>query len=218
MRILALLAFGAASLLAQPVSFGIRGGVPLTNLMDSVKSGSYQFSSNTSRYVIGPTLELRLPFGLGLEADVLYRHLNVHGAPTESTAATGSSSTISTLLTAGSGGSAWEFPLLAKYRFKKGAVRPFVSAGMAFDRLAGVKDTVSKIVSAASGSGTSASSLTTRDWTKGYVMGVGLDLHAVIHILPELRYTRWGAQHFLDPNGGIHSNQNQAEFLVGLTF
>jgi hypothetical protein len=55
--------------------------------------------------------------------------------------------------------------------------------------------------------------------TTGFVVGGGLDVRALlIHISPEIRYTRWGAQHFLDPNGGFHSNQNQAEFLVGITF
>ena len=52
--------------------------------------------------------------------------------------------------------------------------------------------------------------------TRGIVLGAGVDIHAlVIHITPELRYTRWGAQNILDANGGIHSNQNQAEFPVG---
>jgi len=51
------------------------------------------------------------------------------------------------------------------------------------------------------------------------VMGVGLDIKALlIHVSPEVRYTRWGAQHFVDPNGLLHSNLNQAEFLVGITF
>ena len=55
--------------------------------------------------------------------------------------------------------------------------------------------------------------------TTGFVLGVGLDVHAlIVHISPEIRYTRWGAKHFLDPNGSFGSNQNQAEFLVGITF
>ena len=35
---------------------------------------------------------------------------------------------------------------------------------------------------------------------------------------PEIRYTRWGAQHFFDVNGLLHSNVNQGEFLLGITF
>ena len=55
--------------------------------------------------------------------------------------------------------------------------------------------------------------------TTGFVISGGIDIKAlIIHIAPEIRYTRWGARHFLDPNGGLSSNQNQAEFLVGITF
>ncbi len=50
-------------------------------------------------------------------------------------------------------------------------------------------------------------------------MGAGLDVKALlIHIAPEVRFTRWGARHFIDPNGLFDSKQNQAEFLVGITF
>ena len=57
-----------------------------------------------------------------------------------------------------------------------------------------------------------------KNTTTGFVVGGGLDIHLLIlHISPELRYTRWGAKHFLDPNGGFSSNQNQAEFLLGIT-
>jgi hypothetical protein len=29
---------------------------------------------------------------------------------------------------------------------------------------------------------------------------------------------RWGAQHFIDPSGSLHSNLSQGEFLLGITF
>jgi hypothetical protein len=55
--------------------------------------------------------------------------------------------------------------------------------------------------------------------TRGYVLGGGLDLKLlIIHITPEVRLTRWGAKHFIDPTGIVNSQQNQAEFLLGLTF
>jgi hypothetical protein len=40
----------------------------------------------------------------------------------------------------------------------------------------------------------------------------------VIKISPEVRFTRWSDQHFLDPAGLLKSNLNQAEFLVGISF
>ena len=54
----------------------------------------------------------------------------------------------------------------------------------------------------------------------GAVVGAGLDVKLLrLHVSPEARYTRWGSQHFRDVvNGLLHSNSNQAEFLVGFTF
>ena len=55
--------------------------------------------------------------------------------------------------------------------------------------------------------------------THGYVFGGGIDIKfLVIHIQPEIRYTRWGAEHFFDPSGLLHSSENQGEFLLGITF
>jgi hypothetical protein len=50
------------------------------------------------------------------------------------------------------------------------------------------------------------------------VVGGGIDIHAfVIHVTPEIRFTRWAQQYFsLDDD--LHSGQNQVEFLAGVTF
>jgi hypothetical protein len=54
--------------------------------------------------------------------------------------------------------------------------------------------------------------------TTGGVVGAGLDLRLLIlHISPEIRYTRWTSQHFTVANL-LASQQNQAEFMVGITF
>jgi hypothetical protein len=54
----------------------------------------------------------------------------------------------------------------------------------------------------------------------GVVLGGGVDIHAgFLHIVPEVRYTRWGSTHFRDVvNDALNWNQNQAEFLLGITF
>jgi len=55
--------------------------------------------------------------------------------------------------------------------------------------------------------------------TMGVVLGAGVDIHAIVmHISPEIRFTRWNAAQISDAAGLLHSNQNQAEFLVGFTF
>jgi hypothetical protein len=40
-----------------------------------------------------------------------------------------------------------------------------------------------------------------------------------IRITPELRYTHWGSQNFLDAaNVLVRAKQNQGQFLVGISF
>jgi opacity protein-like surface antigen len=207
MRLLFLLLAGAAGAFCQPFSFGVKAGVPLTDFLTAAESQNVSYFTTTNRYIFGVTAELRLPFGLGVEVDALYRHLNYQE----------SSGTIATGTTA----SDFEFPLLGKYRFPMiKVVHPFVDAGVAFDSLAGVKQEITKVVNFA-GAATSTSNPIElhNSTTRGFVIGGGVDFHfLVIHITPEIRYTRWGAQHFFDVNGLLHSNVNQGEFLLGITF
>lgn len=56
-----------------------QGGVPLTDFFTTEVPGSH---TNTNRYIIGPTAELHLPLGFGVEVDALYRHMGyVGGSP-----------------------------------------------------------------------------------------------------------------------------------------
>jgi opacity protein-like surface antigen len=195
---LAVLWTGAA--VAGPLGFGIRGGVPLTDFFENVNSGSFILKSSTHRYIVGPTVELRLAAGIGVEADALYRRFNYDF------------NLVDIFTNNRTSGNAWEFPILLKYRFPTPVVRPYVDAGVAFDTLSGVKQTIVNAVA-------SNRQPTQTDTTKGFVIGFGVDVHAaVIHIAPEFRYTRWGSSHFSLPGGGSLSNQNQAEFLLGITF
>ena len=215
-RFLFVFILGAASCFGQPFSAGIKVGMPLSDLVNAGTSGNFNFSAQTNRYIFGGTAELRLPFGLGVEVDALYRHLSYTG----SGSIVGLTTTTQSISTTSN---AWEFPILAKYRFsKEGPLRPYVSGGLAWNTLQGLKQVVTT-GNLATGTTTTASTSSpaelTHSTTRGIVLGAGVDIHAlVIHIVPELRYTRWGAQNIFDANGGIHSNQNQAEFLVGFTF
>jgi hypothetical protein len=97
-----------------------------------------------------------------------------------------------------------------------------VDAGIAFDTLQRLSQTVSNTLF--SGNTTTTTSTGTpsqlqNSTTHGYVFGGGLDIKIlIIHIQPEIRYTRWGAEHFFDPSGLLHSSENQGEFLLGVTF
>ena len=208
-----LLFLSASALFSQPFSAGIKAGLPLTDFVNAVNSQNFKTSATTNRYIVGVTGELRLPFGLGFEIDALYRHFG-YG----STSIISGITTTSVITDTSSG--AWEFPILAKYRFKGTIAHPYVCAGVAWDKLSGVSQTVTRIVADVANKTTSSNPFELRnDTTRGFVLGAGIDVKAlVIHIAPELRFTRWGSQHFIDPNGLFNSKQTQAEFLVGITF
>jgi opacity protein-like surface antigen len=138
-----------------------------------------------------------------VEFDALYRKLGFNGSGILG------SDTIS------ASGSNWEFPLLLKYRFHFPVVRPYLDAGVAWDTIAGLKETIVSVTLPVQ----SSPSDLQRNTTMGFVVGGGVDIHAVfLHISPEIRFTRWNSTQISDALGLLHSNLNQGEFLVGLTF
>ena len=206
MRPVFLLLLGAVSAWAQLFSYGVKAGVPLNNFLDAARSQHFAFNANTNRYIVGPTAELHLPFGLGVEVDILYRHFDYNGSGTLVDVITNSRTT----------GNAWEFPLLAKYRIPTKIVHPYVDAGVAWDTLSGLTEAITRNSIATSTSSPAELNTTA---TRGLVLGAGLSVKLLmVHVSPEIRITRWGAQHFIDPNGLLHSNLNQGEFLLGITF
>jgi len=201
-----LLLLGAVSAWAQLFSYGVKAGVPLNNFLDAARSQHFAFNANTNRYIVGPTAELHLPFGLGVEVDILYRHFDYNGSGT----------LVDVIANSRTTGNAWEFPLLAKYRIPMKIVHPYVDAGVAWDTLSGLTQAITR--NSITTSTSSPAELNTTA-TRGLVMGAGLSVKLLmVHVSPEIRITRWGAQHFIDPNGLLHSNLNQGEFLVGITF
>jgi hypothetical protein len=193
-RYLLLFPLAAITANAQPFSFGVKGGIPLTQYVDA--SGPYQTITNP--YIVGLTAEVRLPFGLSLEADGLYRHLNY----------TFDFCTLGTCEQSKTTGNDWEFPVLAKYRLPLGArLRPFADTGIAWDTLSGLRQTTVNddifgfITSVTS---TSHPMELTQRTTAGFVIGGGIDVHMLaFHISPEVRYTRWASQQlgYLSPRG-----------------
>jgi len=204
--LLLLLLIGGAAL-AQPFSAGLKAGLPLTDFLSEVQGTS---ATTTNRYLFGPEVEVRLPLGLGIEFDALYRHFsytNVLGSVGNAVTSVGSSGN-------------WEFPLVAKYKFPSKIVRPYVEAGVAWDTLMGLKNTASAAVCTSNvcTNVLLAPPAATSKGTMGVVIGGGIDIHAiVIHVAPEIRFTRW-AQEYFNLSGVLNSGRNQAEFLVGFTF
>jgi hypothetical protein len=185
---------------AQPLSFGIRGGVPLTGAFSDVtfpSSGSEfvrQFSGS-DEYLIGPMVELHLPFGFSVEADALYHPLDLTEQIDNGTSTFSNSTTINS----------WEFPILAKYHFLPfPIVKPYVEAGPSF-RAVGRANTgyLSKAA---------------------FTIGAGVEVKLLrLRLEPEFRYIRWGKDANLtygpSPVTNLAaSNVNQVEFVVGIAF
>ena len=185
-----------ASFAQHLISFGITGGVPLTDAFsDTTTMGvdtiTHSFSSSKN-YVVGPMAELRLPFGFAVEADALYRPLNLTVNTTVIPSLSGHSS---------NNISSWEFPILGKYHYLHvPLVSPYVEAGPVFRAL-----------------GSSGSYLSNH----GFTIGSGVDIKLfLVRISPEIRFTRWGQDATVTGYAQLNSfsNVNQAEFLVGLSF
>ena len=197
------LAGGAA--LAQPFSAGIKAGLPLTDFLNVAQGDS---TTTTNRYLIGPEVEVRLPHGLSIEFDALYRHFSYTHFDAFAS---------NTVTTVGSSGN-WEFPLVAKYRLPGRIVRPYVETGVAWDVLLGQKYAASETLCSQVCENTFYPPTVDSRATTGVVIGGGVDIHvAVMRVAPEVRYTRWAQQYF-NLDGDLHSGQNQVEFLVGFTF
>jgi len=209
MRPVLLFLLGSVSVFAQPFSAGIKAGIPLTDFLNAAGNGVFNYTAPTQRYIIGGVAEVRLPLGFGVEFDALYRRLSY----------TGSGNLVDVFTTSNTTGSNWEFPLLLKYRFHFPVVKPYVDAGVAWDTLAGLKQTISQVSPVGLGSSGSVPSELKQNTTMGFVIGGGIDIHAIfLHISPELRFTRWNSAQINGDGGLLHSNLNQAEFLVGFTF
>lgn len=181
----------------QLFSAGIKIGAPLTeSFADATYSNvagglSVRSFSDSKKFVIGPMVELHLPFGFSVNADGLYRPLHL----TVLNAVPGSGSGIQT----GSYAS-WEVTPALRYRFlHTPIVKPFAEAGPSFRFLAAPLDHY------LSGN--------------GFTVGAGVEVKLLrLRVTPELRVTRWGSDHNASITFPVQSGQNQAEFLAGFSF
>jgi Outer membrane protein beta-barrel domain len=175
-------------------SVGIKGGVPLTDVLSnrtftSVDVVTHTFS-DSKNYAIGPMVELNLPFGFSVEADALYRPISL---TTETTVVPRPLTRISDTIHSA------EFPILGKYRFlHTPIVKPYVEAGPIFRYVAARASYLSNA---------------------GFAIGGGIELKLLlIKLSPEIRFSRWGSDAATSFVNAPPSNLNQAEFLIGLSF
>lgn len=162
----------------RKLRFGVIGGTPFTKGLGSL-DGELQ------GYIAGLAAGVDWNSSLSFELNGLYRPLRVGGDP----------SLEFTVLT-------WQFPVLAKVRYRRGTnVQPVIEAGPSF-RLSG--------------------NLNGYEPSRyGFTAGAGfLTDYKAMRVSPVLRYTRWAKdspwQGML--RGGPYTARNQIELLVSLTF
>lgn len=195
---------GAVPSFAQLLSFGVKGGIPITDPVD----GSFRVNPEARRYIVGPTAEIRLPMSFSVEVSALYRRTGY------STMQSAFGSTDVTRVRS----NVWEFPMLLKYHVgnQENAVRPFVDGGYVLRHFSGLTASSSSVPSLDS------RFLLRNDITHGVAAGGGVEFRVSrFKIAPEFRYTYWGSRAF-DEFGSrgffVRSNQHQADILLGIRF
>ncbi|HEV2200361.1 MAG TPA: hypothetical protein VGR73_11130 [Bryobacteraceae bacterium] len=226
--------------------FGIEAGVPLTDTLmsnsfssaflkvDSPVSSSFdRFNSKTKRLLIGPAFRVDLVRGLGLEIDALYQRVNYDQMTISSSP--GSFNQTFQQTTA----NRWQFPLLVQYGFAVSKAKLFVEAGPSISRIANTEIRTTSI-SSPSTSSTVSTGPGQPTTIAGFTTGAGVDLAwRQLHLRPEFRYSHWfipasafplygatfGGTISLGASPVIYNspalpnfNQNEASFLLGLTF
>jgi hypothetical protein len=195
---------GSRTASAQLISIGVKGGLPITDQVSSRNDESRP-------YIIGPSIEVRLPAGFAVEAAALYERIG-----SSSTFIYGRQDSTTASVTTRQRGNSWEFPLLGKYYFRPHSAswQPYLGTGYSFRTVHLTTDG-----SILSGDFLNAPSVAPYHIERGTGLGIGATFAAGVRfrynrfaVLPEIRYTRWG-----DPNESQRP-RNDAKFLLGITF
>ena len=137
--------------------------------------------------IAGPSVEIHLRPRLSVEVDALHKPLRSRIDTTFDNGVRPQSSTATAATT-------WQFPVLAKYRFRLGSVNPFAEAGPSFR-------------------------LPQSNFSRhGVTAGTGVEMrYRALKISPALRFTHWGPETgFASSGGGVA--RNEASVLVGFSF
>lgn len=206
-------------------SFGVKGGVPILGTIQTQCEFNAElnallapcYSTNTKRYIVGPTVEFDVFPKWAIELDALFNRTDYSG----------SDGIPSPTLPIGIGVisnraavNSWEFPLMVNRRFSLGRTTPFVDAGPSFRHVS----VSSQVTTMMFGTPPNVTSFTTdhpnelqNRFSVGFSVGIGVEFReSKLHISPELRYTRWGFPNI--ERSALTSNPNQLEFVLGVTF
>ena len=223
--------------------FGVKGGMPLTAAFEAQsidqnpsvsilgKCGECA-SQRTVPYVVGPAVEIRLQGGFSLSAEALYSRADYNHTSLVDFSVSSFRTQVEDVKHAVD---RWEFPVLLKYTANaRHALHPFIAAGVSTQRnrdrelshtmftrfdVAPIFLSIEPFPLAADADSTLV----------GPTLAAGVGFGARrMHPSVEFRFTRWTDQavvvnpvdsrFILNPLPTVHSNQNQAQFLVGLMF
>jgi len=219
--------------------FGVRGGIPLQNIMGSrwittVTQSPVQ-NSDRSWITVGPTFGAMIHDRVQVEFGAMYRPVRFE---TE-TLACADSECISRVqgvtLHDSVRGHLWEFPLTANYHFGHRRVRPYVGGGIVLSQNFGGKSSV-RLIDRATGNeiplpvglgvtGFPVGALIQRE--PSFVFNLGLRWETSrLNIQPEIRYTRhrpdtqqpnFGVVPAQGPGPGVSPRADQVYFTIGLS-
>jgi hypothetical protein len=217
----------AASLFGQtsdkPVVLGLKVGVPVTDMFTSSNTGTLSilpgqtlqnslagsnYSASVPRYTFGASAEFHMPRHLRFEIDALYKRGSFSSSTPSGTGFVYRPTTFNW----------WEFPGLFKYNVSLGHFRPFIDFGATLRHISTITQTVYAPGNFQGIIGNNASELHNRN-SFGGVAGFGITFKkGVFELTPEARYTRWANQAFVSGNGGLRTNLDQGDILLGISF
>jgi len=204
---------------AQIVSVGALGGVPL---IDQTNTYNDSFVHDESRpYIVGASIEFKLPAGFAIEADALYQRVgNTFQYPINGVSIISSGTSVTELFPniTRNRANAWEFPLLGKHYFRRNSAwQPFLGVGPAF-RTASFHQTGNEtFINEGTGMVSVGQTISFNDnfhsdLEVGATVAAGLRYRkGHLAFLPQFRYTRWAGS-----NSTLR--KDEANFMLGVSF
>jgi hypothetical protein len=203
-RVLLAVLLCASFAAAQTFSFGAKAGLFTTG------SDPGRSNSESKPYLLGPTVEFKVPIGFSIEGSALYSRLG-ESVFTPATGQLGIGPIFSRTRA-----NSWEFPIMAKRylpEYRHG-IQPFISGGYVVRHI----DIDNYQLSVFGADRLQLLAAPTADNpTHGIGASAGLQIPlGRFKISPELRYTRW----VNSPNSGVSvvDQRNKVGVLVGFTF
>lgn len=202
---------------AQPFSFGVSGGVPISSHRQDSGQGCISPQGPcgpndfyVKPYAVGPAIAVNLPAGISLHAEALYERFHID--QTQGLTVGRGSGFVDFGHQDGVKANAWTFPLLLRYTRGRGHVAPFVDAGATLRHLGVFTGTGTQLDFYLQPHTTTFRVDSGRDLDIAETVGGGVAWRVgPLAIAPEVRFLHWTSSYF-------QPAQNQVMLMVGVTF